>query len=166
MRKHKFLGLTGGLTFFVIVILIMTESCSYIARKRNPYLRQEVYGAITVGKEWSGIKLLKPIKAERQINSLVLEFTNDYKWDFRNQLRTSKGTLFLPEVELIDDSGKQLKLSWSSTEEGTVGFAYHDSRGAEALPRDRMFSIVRLRSAEPLNCARLVWESTNSWDHK
>jgi len=165
MRKHKFRGLTGGLTFFVIVILIMTESCSYIARKRNPYLRQEVYGAITIGKEWSEIKLLKPIKAERQINRLVLEYTNDYNWDLLNQLRTSNGTLFFPDVELVDDSGRPLKLTWSSTREGAVGFAYHDSRGEEALPRDRMFSIVRLRSAEPLNCMRLVWESTNSWDH-
>ena len=152
-----------GLAF---IIFISME----IFRTVNPYLDREVSGPLTITSEWKEIVPEAPLRAERQAQYLSIETTKSFDPDYKLWgIRLPDGSVFVPEVQLIDQDGNIHNLKSSSFELADrnrtdiisgIGFSAKD------LPKDRHYKMVRIRSEKPLSISRITWRCYNQWDIK
>lgn len=72
----------------------------------SPYLDEEISGPIIVSPEWLAISPKRPLRADRQVQYVMVNFSQSGQPEVNSLgLRLPDGTLIIPEVELVDDSG-------------------------------------------------------------
>jgi hypothetical protein len=143
-----------------------------IYRSLNPYLDRQIADSLTLSSDWREIKPEKPLEIERQVQYLYVHTAETFPINstsgFR-EIRLADGSTVRIEAELIDEQGRSYPLEPSSfsladrtrTDIGSgVGFNYRD------LPRDRAYSVVRLRSNKPIQLSKVIWRNYNQWDRK
>ena len=124
---------------------------------------RDIASSIAITSQWSEIKPTPPLKTSGTTALVILELEGDYTPDFQSQmLRFPDGTLGMPEVQLVDEHGNVFPLRFlmvhhrdrsGSPVMGGAGF------GAPDLPADAGYSQVRVRSAKPMNCSKVIWRS-------
>src|SRR5947209_17786297 len=93
-----FFTLLGGITlvvaFFAYEIL------------KSPYLDRDVSGPITISSEWSELTPDRPLKAEREVQELTLEFAEPVTPILETwSVRLADGSVTKPQAQLVDEQG-------------------------------------------------------------
>ena len=134
----------------------------------NPYLKIEISGPATNSSEWMEITPQEPLKPEREVNAVILIFATEYKPDYKaNGLRFPDGAVVVPEVQLIDQDGKTFPMGIESMGATGMGFGFFDPNShLESLPKDKIYPTVRIRSSQPIQCSKIVWQGYNQRDRK
>ena len=154
-----FLTLLGG------VILV----ASFLAYQllKNPYLDRDRSGPVTISSEWSEITPNSPLKPEREIHEVVLDFAEPVTPIYETwSIRLADGSIVKPEARLVDEKGNEFKLESPSLSSEGTGLSMRDASHAEGLPKDRKYRAVLLRSGTPLKLSRVYWRCYNPWDRK
>lgn len=155
----KLLIVIGSICLVLVAGISLVIIGGEVYRFFHPYLDREVSGPVTITMDWVEITPKKPLRAERQIQYLTLDmaeaFTPDYKL---GGMRFADGAIAIPEVELIDQSGRTYSLNHSGMNEKGIVFFMPD------LPKDRLYSVVRIRSDKPIKVSRIYWRCYNQWD--
>lgn len=116
---------------------------------------QEVAGATKISSDWVELMPKQPLKSTRWTQSLILELSPD--------MPAATANLSVPhpqpEVELIDEYRNTYRLHVAGKDSRVIVF----SSELVPLPRDRVYSKVRLGSDSPVVCSRIVWRNE---DHK
>jgi hypothetical protein len=131
-----------------------------------PYLDQELSGKVTISSEWKEFVPKKPLRAERQIQMVVLDLDKSFKFQDNDWgLILPDGSVVTPEVELVDQDGKTYPLAepseWFSP---SSGVKYREFSAKNELPKDKVFRAVRIRCEKPVLCNRIFWRCYNMWD--
>jgi hypothetical protein len=134
----------------------------------NPYLERDIYGAVTLPVEWMEITPVEPLRPEREINSIDLTFATKYELNSQsNGYRFPDGEVVLPEVQLVDQEGKVYPLGIAAIGAGGVDFSsFNPVSHLNNLPRDKVFTTVRIRSRKPFQCSKITWSGYNARDRK
>jgi hypothetical protein len=126
----------------------------------NPYLDSELAQNLTLTNEWVEIAPAKPLRAERQIQYLILTFAESGAPDVpKSGIRLPNGSVVTPEVQLIDQNGRTYNLHAVAFGSSGLSFASQTD-----LPKDRTFQTVRLRSNETIHVTSVHWRCWNQWD--
>ena len=127
----------------------------------SPYLDQDVTGPVTLSPEWQDIVPREPLRAERQIQYVILTFAEPFEPNYKGDrgLRLSDGSVVVPEVQLVDQYGNIFNLHSPALDHTGMGFTSEN-----ALPKDRTYRTVRIRSNKPIKVSRIYWHCYNSWD--
>jgi hypothetical protein len=162
MSTRKKLFIVTGI---VGLVLIMGVGIFTIYRFFNPYLDREVSGPITISNEWMEITPKEPLRAERQIQFLVLDLDKSIRAERDGWgLVLPNGSITTPEVQLIDKDGIIYGLTqpsvWLSPSTGVTLRQF----SSPDLPKDKVYRAVRIRSNKPVRCDRIFWRSYNQWD--
>jgi hypothetical protein len=114
------------------------------------------------------IKPTEPLRPEREINSIILTFATTYELNKQsNGFRFPDGEVVLPEVQLVDQEGKIYQLGIATIGDRGVGFSsFNPATHLNNLPRDKVFTTVRLRSKKPFQCSKITWSGYNTRDRK
>jgi hypothetical protein len=154
--------------FIGLGIILLVPACWYtfviatgIFRSLfNPFLDQQISGPVVLSADWLEIKPKQPLKAERQIQQVVIEFAQHGTADVKNRgLRLADGTLVIPEVELVDDRGNHFALKAVAFGETAIGFSAEDK-----LPNDRTYPSVRIKANRSIALSSVNWQRWNQWD--
>jgi len=152
------------------VIILGSISCSYIERRRNPNLDIEIYSSVTISNSWFEINPQKPLKAERQVNQVILWFAEHQKTSLKGGgIIRQDGVAFIPEVELLDEQGNIYKLDISGLDETGIAYSWRGQNNGPhrvSLPSERLFVKVRIKSSHPINISSIVWRNYNPQDFK
>ena len=125
----------------------------------NPYLNRDVSGPITLSSEWTEIVPKEPLRAERQINDLVLVVAEPFEPDYEHwALRLGDGSIVKPEVQLVDEKGNTYNLTSPA-----IGLKEMEL-GILDLPKDRVYRTIRIRANKPLKLSKIYWHCYNQWD--
>lgn len=135
---------------------------------RNPNLDVEVYSAVTISNEWFEIIPQKPLKAEREVNELILWFTEPQRTSRKdNGIIGKNGIVFAPEIEIVDDQGKVYKLSVSPMDSSGIGYCWRGENNGQhpvRLPSDKAFVKIRIKSSQPLKLSSIIWRNYDPSD--
>ena len=154
------IGLLGLICVLGIVIVNLTVT-GQIYRLFNPYLDRDIAGPTTISSEWVEIVPKPPLRAERQIQYLMLDVADPFEPVYESwSLRLKDGSLVQPQVQLIDESGKVYELTSPALDEKGIGFK------SSNLPTDRAYRTVRIRSDKPVQLSRVYWRCYNQKDLK
>ena len=115
---------------------------------------QDVAGATRISSDWVELVPKQPLKSTRWTQALILELSPGMPAATASIVASSQ-----PEVELIDEYRNTYRLHVAGKDSRTMVF----SSELVPLPRDRVYSKVRLRSDSPITCSRIVWRNE---DHK
>ena len=71
----------------------------------SPYLEQEVTGPVTITQEWQEITPPKSLRADRQIQYLILTIAEPFELSYKADWgwRLPDGSVVIPEVQLVED---------------------------------------------------------------
>src|SRR2546421_9523718 len=98
-----FFTLLGGITLVVAFI-------AYDILK-SPYLDRDISGPITISSEWSELTPNKPLKADRDIQELTLDFGEPVTPNYETwSVSLADGSVTRPEAQIIDEQGNVFKL--------------------------------------------------------
>jgi hypothetical protein len=125
----------------------------------NPYLDRTISGEITITDAWVEISPHEPLRADREIQEVVLAVKQPVKVESGGWgLVLTDGSTADLEVQIIDEDGNIYNLtsptytvSPGSKEPMSAGFGMRD------LPKNKTYRTVRIRSSKPLVCARIYW---------
>ena len=133
-----------------------------VYRLNNPYLDREVAGDIVISSEWQEIVFNQPLKPEREVQKLLLNFAEPQTPDYNTwKLRFADGAQVIPEAQLIDHQSNSYPLDRvSSLGEMGVGLR------AGELPKDKSYPKMRVRSDKPIKVSAVTWRCYNPWDRK
>lgn len=126
-------------------------------------------GPVTVTSDWTELKAEKPLKADKDIQWVLLELEAPFQEnsrlgpDSKGGILTPDGKVVNPEIEVVDQYGNTFSLIWSGTRGG--GSGYHLAYPKE-FPRDREYKMVRIRSSRPIKCKAIYWFCDSSKDWK
>ena len=144
-----------------------------VYRLFNPYLDRQIAGALTLNSEWREIKPEKPLEIERQVQYLYVHTVETFplesgppKW---GEIRLADGSIVKFEAEIVDGQGQAYPLepsSFSLADRTRVDIGSGAGFSKEDLPRDRVYTLVRLRSSKPIQVSKVIWRSYNQWDRK
>ena len=148
-----------------LILSVAGSSCS-IDRKFNPALEREVAGSVRLSSDWLEIAPKEPLKPEREIHEVIVFFPNPYMINSQGGQQSPTGIVAIPEIQLVDQSGKVFNLAVSSQGETAIGYSFRDESHQEVLPKDRTYRAIRLRSDKPVDVERIVWRCYNPWDYK
>jgi hypothetical protein len=103
MFHHRLRRLAGehyvALIGTLCLLSLLLTSCFTLQRKMNPYLDRDISGPITISSEWVTLTPPEPMRPEREVNALMLNFAIPYMPDYRAYgLRFPDGSLVVPEV--------------------------------------------------------------------
>lgn len=135
----------------------------------------ELSGPVTIGSEWVELRPKSPLKAEKDLQNIILELEPPLKYDLMKEghgpdagqgILMPDGEVTNPEIEIVDEHGNTFNLVWS----GARGWAggggpKYSAPGPNKLPRDREYKAVRLRSSKPIKCRAIYWfcDSVKDW---
>jgi hypothetical protein len=126
----------------------------------SPYLDQQLSGPVVVSTDWLEIKPKEPLKADRQIQYVLVNFAQPGTADVKSRgLRLADGTLVVPEVELVDDRGNSFGLKAVAFGETVMGFSSDGD-----LPKDRTYPSVRIKTNRSIALSSIHWKRWNQWD--
>jgi hypothetical protein len=126
---------------------------------------------VTLGDEWIELRPKSPLKAEKTFQWVLLELEPPFKGDLYKEgkgtnigkgVLTPDGDVINPEIEVVDQYGTTFKLYWG----GAFGLQpAYDVPYPNKLPRDREYTMVRIRSSKPIKCKAIFWfcESSKDW---
>jgi hypothetical protein len=117
---------------------------------------REIAGATTSSSDWLEIKANPRLKASKESQYLVLDVATPFELEDRAWgVRMLDGSIVTPEVQLIDEYGNTFNLDEPSMFSPTSHFT---QRGfsMRALPRDRVYRAVRIRSDKPIQYSRVI----------
>lgn len=139
---------------------------------RSDSYRVKLSGPITIGNDWVELHPKSPLKADKNLQMVLLELKAPFKNDFYNEGKapnTGKGILMPegdvinPEIEVIDQYGNTFKLVYSGSQNGAPSYSlpYPNHK----FPRDREYKTVRIRSPRPIKCKAIYWfcDSVKDW---
>jgi hypothetical protein len=117
---------------------------------------------LNISADWIELTPQPPLKAEKRSQYLQI-LVDGYKRDDkdRNWIRLPDGTIVTPEVEILDEYGKVYNLHPSSLVSSGVGFTGNFAPRS-SFPQDRSYTKVRIRSDEPFEASKIIWECTKS----
>lgn len=151
------------------VTVLIQSSCL-----RDSYL-VKISGAVTIGDQWVECRPDSPLKAEKDFQLVLLDLEPPLKDDFYSEgkgldkgkgILTPEGNVVNPEVELTDKFGNTFSLVYRGAT-GIVGSKENPLYGLppDELPRDREYTLIRLKSARPIKCSAIYWfcESGKDW---
>jgi hypothetical protein len=129
-------------------------------------------GPVTVGDQWIEFHPQPFLKAEKDLQMVVLELEPPFKYDFYKEgsgpnsgmgILMPDGEVINPEIEVIDQDGNKFNLVWSGARQ-TFSPVYSLPHPNQ-LPRDREYKTVRIRSPRPVKCKAIYWfcESAKDW---
>lgn len=145
-----------------------------LARFINPYNNREISGAIVLSQDWIEIKPKVPLRMNRPVQEVVLELDKTIRVNLDGgafQLMLPDGSYAMPEVQLIDQKGTVYALSVPSAAKSSQGQIWLRGFGlgieaSRNLPKDTVFSTVRLRSDKPVPCSNIAWRTYDPKDLK
>jgi len=128
-------------------------------RAKN-YIERKVSGPLTLSAEWQEITPREPLHPERMFQRIILDLKESVVPDYKVWgLRLKDGAVVVAEVELVSD-GKTYTLKCRALSAESMHFALNE------LPKDRVYSKVRIRAARPIKCSRIAWRCYDPWDRK
>ena len=159
-----FIQKTFGVMFCSAVI-VLQPFC-----QRNSYW-VKVSAPVTIGAEWLEIQPNSPLRAEKDLQWVVLVLEFPFKYDHNpegNGPERGKGILMPdgevinPEIEIIDQNGNKFTLVWQGAREGSPAYSL---RYPSELPRDREYKTIESWSPKPIKCKGIYWfcESIKDW---
>lgn len=162
--QNKLWGI--GLTVLIPLAVIGIAFAVFIAvklyRVSNPYLDREISGPVTLTSEWIEIVPEEPLRPEREVQKILLDFAQPYESDHDAwKIRFPDGSLVAPEVQLIDKNGNVFTSSKVASL-GQTGMGLRMS----SLPQDRVYLKLRLRSDKPIAISRIIWRCYDPRDRK
>jgi hypothetical protein len=163
VMNRKLIWLIGILCVAVIIVIVFT-----LYRKSNPYLNRQIAGPVTIASEWLEITPEEPLKPEREIHEVILEFATPYEPDYQSWgIRLPDKSLVIPEVQLVDQNGGTYKLRVTALDRDGIAFSVRDAVShQEILPKDKLYSTVRIRIDKSIQCSKIIWSCYNPWDRK
>lgn len=169
LKRSKFfrVGLLVLIPPAIIGLALAVFISIKVYRVFNPNLDREISGAVTITAEWLEIRPEDPLRPEREIHQVVLDVEKPVTAQTNSWgLVLPDGSVVTPEVQLIDESSNVYSLTEpsfntnSSTGLTLRGFSLRN------LPKDRLYTKVRVRSSKPIRVSRILWRSYNPWDRK
>lgn len=143
----------------VAVLFVIGRTIYWFATKQSD---REVATDVNISTDWLEITPQPALKATKQVQTLII-LIDDYNRtldDTRNQLPLPDGTLADPEVEVVDESGKEYRLHPSLLVSSGVGYT-GDYAPRSSLPQNKSFTKIRIRSDKPFRAAKIIWENEN-----
>lgn len=109
---------------------------------------------VVLGPDWLDLNLTKPIIAKWDRQVVFLSISSDVVTsDVPLGAKATDGSVFTPEIEIYDDSGREYTLQ-------LIGIAEHELQfGNEKIPKGTRFSRIRIRSPKRLPCSEISWMS-------
>ena len=147
--------------FVSTVLFVFTAGRIY--RWHNPYLDQELAGPTITSTQWLEITPKSPLKVTRQRYLVTLDLDKSISTERNGAgLILPDGSIVRPQVELVSEDGMTYELNQPSLfTSATETLAYFTG---EALPKDKKYVRVRIRTDKPMRCKRIFWRNYNSWE--
>jgi len=159
------------LTTLVLFALLAHTSClqdSYSVKLSGP---------LTVESDWIELRPQTPLRAEKDVQDVILILTTEFdlKFDKYETGANSRGIvlpageLINPEVQVIDQYGNSFALVLSGSKPvGRWAISHGPTYSLPSpnhLPRDRVYSTVRIRSSQPVKLKAIYWfcDSVKDW---
>ena len=154
-----------------LVVTTMQFSCL-----RDSYW-VKLSGAVTITDQWIELQSQKPLRADKDLQYVVLDLEPPFKDDMLKEGRgpdkglgilMPDGEVINPEVEIIDEYGNSFRLVYAGS---TGAFrSNQDTKYAypkvDEFPRDRLYQKVRIRSRLPIKVTAIYWFCDSSKDWK
>ncbi len=151
---------------FLCVLMMFTE----VSCLQHSY-ELKLSGPVTIGDQWAEFQPKPQLKAEKDYQWVRLDLVLPLRDDLYNEGKGSNkgkgilmpdGEVVNPEIELIDEHGRVYKLVYHGSRRGGPIYGHPDTN---ALPRDREYKMVRIRSPRPIKCKAVYWfcESSKDW---
>src|SRR5215213_10544564 len=136
---------------------------------RDSY-RTKISGPVTISDRWVELNPGTNLKADKTFQWVVLELKPPFKDDFRGEgkgpnkgkgILLPDGEVINPEIEVIDQFGNKFTLVYAGAEglNPKYGTSYPNK-----LPRDREYTMVRIRSPKAIECKVIYWHCDSSKD--
>jgi hypothetical protein len=154
------------------ITLCVAASLLHASCLRDSYW-VKLSGPVSVSSEWVEFRPQSPLKAEKTFQNVVLELEPPFKYDLMREgnvpdagkgILMPGGEVVNPEIEVIDQYGNTFSLIWSGAT-GAAPSPTYSLPYPNELPRDRVYTAVRLRSPKPIKCQAVYWfnESSKDW---
>jgi hypothetical protein len=146
---------------FGIVALVVVATVVFVIYANTPNDRT-IAKSVDVTQEWTEVAIdpvVTPAKRVQEINLRIKDFREDRNSNTFD-VRLPNGTVISPEIELYDEGGTKFEFHHS----GFVMKTYDDvvfSPGVSALPADRRYTRMRIRSSVPFSCDQIYWRDYN-----
>lgn len=149
-------------------VVMLTQSSCF----RDSY-EVKVSGPVAISSEWLEFKPDKPLKAEKDLQMILLELEPPLKDDFYSQGTGSNrgkgilmpdGDVINPEIQVVDQYGNAFQLVYSGARQ-TFSPVY-DLPYPNKWPRDRQYTTVKIRSSKPIKCKAIYWFCESAKDLK
>ena len=119
---------------------------------------------LKIGQEWVQIALPPSVSAEWQYQTVRLTLTTKFALNINpGGIRLEDGSVTLPEVDLIADSGARHTFACG-------GYERSDGVGVDCfsadVPRGTHFVQLRMRSLQPIILSKIIWISYMPQDTK
>jgi len=131
--------------------------------------RTTLSGATVITEHWIELRPKRPLSADHTFQWVELELEPPLRNDLFNEgigPHSGKGILMPdheivnPEIEVIDEQGNAYAFVYKGARDGPIyGYPQLDK-----LPRDRRYTMVRLRSSKPIRCNAIYWDCESSRD--
>jgi hypothetical protein len=137
--------------------------------QRDSY-RVKISGPVTITDGWLELNPGTNLKADRTFQWVVLELKPPFKDDFHDEgkgpnrgkgILLPDGEVINPEIEVIDQFGNKFNLVYAGAEGLNPKYG---ARYPDKLPRDREYTVVRIRSPKPIECQAVYWHCDSSKD--
>jgi hypothetical protein len=151
--------------------LIVTFICSEASCMRHS-VHIKLSGPVELGPQLIELRGESPLKADKDLQWVQLELEDPFKDDIYQEGRgpdkgkgilLPNGDITNPEIEVVDERGTVYKLVHQGSRSGAPVYGAVD---ALSLPKDRRYTVVRLRSSIPIKCKAIYWFSESGKDWK
>jgi len=161
-RRQVAFFILGGVSGVIILLFIGYLIVSLALMNSE----QQISGPMTISSNWTEITPERPIKPTKQFQEIVLD-VNPSEGLVRDNLHAERmqlanGEIVKPEIQLIDQYGNVFV---AEVGRYPVPSRYENGISGQIsnLPRDRIYTKLRVRSDNPLRLSRIVW---HCWDGK
>jgi hypothetical protein len=153
------------LVLFCLATTIMEPSCL-----RDSY-EVRLSGPVTVGSEWIEFHPRPSLKAEKDLQMILLELDPPFKDDFYKEgSGPNKGSGILmpdrdvinPEIQVVDQSGNEYNLIYAGSRR--TFWPVYNLPHPNNWPRDREYTTVRIRSPRSFKCKAIYWYCESAKD--
>ena len=153
-----------------VVTMLMQLSCM-----RDSYL-VKISDSVSIGDQWVEFRPDTALKADKDVQLLLLDLALPFKDDFYGEgkgvnrgkgILTVEGDVVNPDIQIIDQYGNPFVLVYSGSRGmlNSKGSPVYGLREDE-LPRDREYTLIRMKSAKPIKCNAVYWFCESSRDLK
>lgn len=152
--------------FSLFVFVLLASGCQTIYDTGFvPIPEQSIAGPLKIGPEWTEIIPPKPLVPYGFQNSVwvrYFNYQNNPSWsEDLKSLYLKDGRKTRVDVFLYDEDGKEYEFRISGTggAGGGVHFSYFREDNSVMLPKDKVYTKIRLRSEIELDCEKIGFYS-------